>query len=126
MLNNFDALANPSAEIGREQQGKWTEGGSVSVPSFSLLHRANILISVALEINIKPLTSLACCLVSLALLLLLTGAQTLTERLLIVLGLGFFGTVLIMTFVASLNHLLAGALEPQLSYSRLYDTSWEI
>lgn len=31
-----------------------------------------------------------------------------------------------MTFLASINHLLAGALEPQLSYSRLYDTSWEI
>jgi len=38
----------------------------------------------------------------------------------------FFSSILIMTFVASINHLLVWALEPQLSYSRLYDTSWEI
>lgn len=50
----------------------------------------------------------------------------LTERLPIVLWLVFFGSVFIMTFVVSISHLLAGALEPQLSYSRLYDTSWEI
>jgi len=34
VLNNFDALANSSAEISRERQGKWTEGRSVSVLPF--------------------------------------------------------------------------------------------
>lgn len=38
VLNNSDALANSPLEI-REQEGKQTEGRSVSVPPFSLFHR---------------------------------------------------------------------------------------
>lgn len=125
VLNNFDALANPSAEISREQQGKWTEGRSVSVRPFSLLHRANTLNSVALEINIKPLSSLAGCLVLLAMLLLPKCSNT-HGKVAYCFGVGFFWQCFNHGICCSINHLLAGALEPQLSYCRLYDTSWEI